>query len=119
MKNWPHDMGQSAHSYDQPDIDGVFGLWYGKGPGLNDHDAMRHANMGGVSPHGGLVFAVGDDATGKSSTVATNQNKHWSRPVCHFSIHGRCMISSRWGCRPLPCRECRLLCWIKNRGRYS
>ena len=62
---------QHIHLYDQPDIDGVFGLWYGKGPGLDRSlDALRHANMGGVSPHGGLVFAVGDDATGKSSTVA-------------------------------------------------
>ena len=58
---------QHIHLYDQPDIDGVFGLWYGKGPGLDRSlDALRHANMGGVSPHGGLVFAVGDDATGKS-----------------------------------------------------
>ncbi len=62
---------QHIHLYDQPDIDGVFGLWYGKGPGLDRSlDALRHANMGGVSPHGGLVFAVGDDPTGKSSTVA-------------------------------------------------
>ena len=62
---------QHIHLYDQPNIDGVFGLWYGKGPGLDRSlDALRHANMGGVSPHGGLVFAVGDDATGKSSTVA-------------------------------------------------
>ena len=62
---------QHIHLYDQPDIDGVFGLWYGKGPGLDRSlDALRHANMGGVAPHGGLVFAVGDDATGKSSTVA-------------------------------------------------
>ena len=62
---------QHIHLYDQPDIDGVFGLWYGKGPGLDRSlDALRHANMGGVSPHGGLVFAVGDDATGKSSTLA-------------------------------------------------
>ena len=62
---------QHIHLYDQPDIDGVFGLWYGKGPGLDRSlDALRHANMGGVSRYGGLVFAVGDDATGKSSTVA-------------------------------------------------
>ena len=62
---------QHIHLYDQPEIDGVFGLWYGKGPGLDRSlDALRHANMGGVSRYGGLVFAVGDDPTGKSSTVA-------------------------------------------------
>ena len=49
----------------------MFGLWYGKGPGLDRAlDAVRHANMGGVSKQGGMVLAVGDDATGKSSTIA-------------------------------------------------
>ncbi|MEK9717602.1 MAG: hypothetical protein VW520_00460, partial [Candidatus Puniceispirillum sp.] len=62
---------QHIHLYDKPDIDGVFGLWYGKGPGLDRAlDALRHANMGGVAPKGGMVLAVGDDPTGKSSTVA-------------------------------------------------
>jgi indolepyruvate ferredoxin oxidoreductase len=62
---------QHIHLYDRPEIDGVFGLWYGKGPGLDRAlDALRHANMGGVAPKGGMVLAVGDDPTGKSSTVA-------------------------------------------------
>ena len=53
------------------DIEGVFGLWYGKGPGLDRAlDALRHANMGGVAATGGMVLAVGDDPTGKSSTLA-------------------------------------------------
>ena len=57
--------------YDDADYDGVFGLWYGKGPGLDRAmDALRHANHGGVAPKGGLVIAVGDDPTGKSSTLA-------------------------------------------------
>ena len=57
--------------YDQSEYDGVFALWYGKGPGLDRAmDALRHANHGGVAPHGGMVIAVGDDPTGKSSTLA-------------------------------------------------
>ena len=57
--------------YDDPSIDGVFALWYGKGPGLDrSMDALRHANQGGVAPKGGMVIAVGDDPTGKSSTLA-------------------------------------------------
>ena len=57
--------------YDQSEYDGVFALWYGKGPGLDRAmDALRHANHGGVAPNGGMVIAVGDDPTGKSSTLA-------------------------------------------------
>ena len=50
--------------------DGVFALWYGKGPGVDrTGDVMRHANMAGTAPHGGVIMAMGDDHTGESSTT--------------------------------------------------
>lgn len=61
---------QQAELRGQGKFDGVFGLWYGKGPGVDrSGDVMRHANMAGSSAQGGVIMAMGDDHTGESSTV--------------------------------------------------
>jgi len=58
--------------------DGVFGLWYGKGPGVDrSGDVFRHANMAGSSTHGGVLALMGDDHTAESSTVAHQSEFHF------------------------------------------
>ena len=61
---------QQAELRGEGRFEGVFALWYGKGPGVDrSGDVMRHANFAGTSPRGGVVMAMGDDHTGESSTT--------------------------------------------------
>src|SRR5450631_402942 len=73
-------------------VDGVFGLWYGKGPGVDrSGDAIKHANLWGVSAKGGLILVFGDDHAGKSSTTAHQSEltlATWGVPVLYPSSVG-------------------------------
>lgn len=62
---------QQAELRGEGRFDGVFGIWYGKGPGVDrSGDVFRHANAAGTAPKGGVIALMGDDHTAESSTTA-------------------------------------------------
>ncbi len=68
---------QQIHLYPGARYDGVFGMWYGKGPGVDRcGDVFKHANHAGTSKHGGVIALGGDDHMAKSSTLP-----HQSEPA--------------------------------------
>jgi indolepyruvate ferredoxin oxidoreductase len=76
---------QRVESDPQRTVDGVFALWYGKGPGLDRAgDALRHGNAYGSSPRGGVIVVVGDDHGCVSSSMPHQSDfvmQGWQMPV--------------------------------------
>src|SRR3954452_17172604 len=66
-------------------VDGVFGMWYGKGPGVDrSGDALHCANMMGTNAHGGVIAVAGDDHAAHSSTYPHQTDQlfmGWMIPV--------------------------------------
>jgi indolepyruvate ferredoxin oxidoreductase len=61
---------QQVETHPRREVDGVFGLWYGKGPGVDrSGDALKHGNAYGSSPHGGVLVVAGDDHGCVSSSM--------------------------------------------------
>ena len=64
---------QLANYFPKPKYDGVLGVWYGKGPGVDrTGDIFKHANFAGVGRYGGVLALGGDDPLSKSSTLPTH-----------------------------------------------
>ena len=69
---------QQAELRGEGKFDGVFGIWYGKGPGVDrTGDVFRHANFAGSSKNGGVLALMGDDHTCESSTTAHQSEFHF------------------------------------------
>jgi indolepyruvate ferredoxin oxidoreductase len=95
---------QQLNMFPGAQYDGVFGMWYGKGPGVDRcGDVFKHANSAGTAKHGGVLVLAGDDHAAKSSTLA-NQSEHILKACCipvlspsnvqdylDFGLHGYAM----------------------------
>ena len=67
---------QQVGLFPKAKYDGVFGMWYGKGPGVDRcGDVFKHANAAGTAKHGGVLVLAGDDHAAKSSTLP-HQSEH-------------------------------------------
>ncbi|HTR59670.1 MAG TPA: indolepyruvate ferredoxin oxidoreductase family protein, partial [Casimicrobiaceae bacterium] len=70
---------QQVNIYPDAKVDGVFGMWYGKGPGVDRcGDVFKHANFAGTSKHGGVLVLAGDDHAAKSSTLPHQSDHQFS-----------------------------------------
>jgi indolepyruvate ferredoxin oxidoreductase len=81
--------------------DGVLGMWYGKAPGVErSGDAIRHANVSGVDPNGGVLLVAGDDPASKSSTLTSGSEfalLHNETPIFYPGSVQEVADHGRWG----------------------
>ena len=74
---------QQVKEVGESPYDGVFAIWYGKGPGVDrSGDPLKHGNWAGSAKHGGVLVLCGDDHGARSSTTA-HQSDH---ALIHFGI---------------------------------
>ena len=77
---------QQTNLFSGAKYDGVFAMWYGKGPGVDrSMDVFKHANAAGSARHGGVLLVAGDDHAAKSSTLPHQSEQVFTRD-CRYTL---------------------------------
>ncbi|WP_246179879.1 indolepyruvate ferredoxin oxidoreductase family protein [Microvirga thermotolerans] len=92
---------QQVETHPDRQVQGVFGLWYGKGPGVDrSGDALKHGNAYGSSPHGGVLVVAGDDHGCVSSSMPHQSDvafMSWFMPTLHPAGVGEYLEFGEYG----------------------
>lgn len=92
---------QQLDTHPNKQVEGVFGMWYGKGPGVDRAcDALHHGHAAGASHKGGVLVVVGDDHVGVSSSIPHSSEqalRHLRMPIVHPSSVEEYEYFGLWG----------------------
>lgn len=92
---------QQLDTHPNKNVEGVFGMWYGKGPGVDRAgDALHHGHAAGASHKGGVLVVVGDDHVGVSSSIPHSSEqalRHFRMPLIHPSSVEEYEYFGLWG----------------------
>lgn len=92
---------QQLDTHPNKNVEGVFGMWYGKGPGVDRAgDALHHGHAAGASHKGGVLVVVGDDHVGVSSSIPHTSEqalRHFRMPLIHPSSVEEYEYFGLWG----------------------
>ncbi|MEO3389064.1 indolepyruvate ferredoxin oxidoreductase family protein [Mesorhizobium sp. CAU 1741] len=92
---------QQVETNPERTVDGVFALWYGKGPGVDRAgDALKHGNAYGSSPHGGVLVVAGDDHGCVSSSMPHQSDvafMAWFMPTLNPASVSEYLAFGEWG----------------------
>ena len=92
---------QQVETDPRRNVDGVFAMWYGKGPGVDrSGDALKHGNAYGSSPHGGVLVVAGDDHGCVSSSMPHQSDvafMSWFMPTLNPASVGEYLAYGEWG----------------------
>ncbi|GAE50931.1 indolepyruvate ferredoxin oxidoreductase [Xanthomonas arboricola pv. pruni MAFF 301420] len=90
---------QQTNLFPGAKVQGVYGMWYGKGPGVDrSGDVFKHGNAAGTSPYGGVLALAADDHACRSSTLPHGSEEEFVSAMMPILNRPGCRTSWTWAC---------------------